>query len=689
MINRILIVLFLISNVNGAANSAKAWSVTGQAVMLTRTAEKYHYAPKPLDDDFSKQMLKSYLKLLDPNGKIFTLEQTRKLARFENDIDEQIRQRKTTMLDTVFALYSLQLQRIDVILEKIRKRGIDVAVKDAICLGGNTAYAPASQFEEEWTRWIKYMVLWSMHTDRDSTDSAGTADTATVNRLLGEVIDREQCKLQLRISTPGEVRTFVEKKYLEAIAGTFDPHTSYMSLADRVQFEDALSRYSGSFGIEIDINVAGEVEIVKVLPGGPAWRSNEINDGDILLGVTTSDKKTINFRCISLKMVIDELTALGGETVTFRIRKKSAKTVHVTLQKELLDVEENSIRSFVLKGEHSCGYIYLPSFYDDVTGAGFASHGCANDLAKELIKLKKDSIEGLVIDIRFNGGGSMHEALRMAGSFIDKGALCSTHSRGGKPQVIKDEARGTVYNGPLVVLVNAYSASASELFAGVLQDYNRAIIAGATTYGKATMQVLIPLDAGTFDSLALYEGDPQAFCKITRGGFYRVTGKSHQKKGVVPDIALPDLYQNIATREASNEGALSLSTIDKKVYSYPFSPLPVAQLNAKSAQRLEKNGRFDYVKREAPNVPEFNSRYTVPLEAKQFARYMNKIEGMDDSLKSDVCPFTVERPSYAREERVTSATEDEELAKLIKNVGDDIYIIESFNIVSDIASQGH
>jgi carboxyl-terminal processing protease len=679
LINRALILCAVFSfPAFPSGGKAKEVPIAAQAYMIVKTAQKYHYAPKPVNDSFSAVVYESFLHILDPYGTLFTDETIAKLDGFKFSLDDQIKQQKTTFLDSATALYLRQLHVADSLVRKLKYEEINCAADDTLWLGGDAVYGKQSNLHKKWEQWITYMVLWSYHTNKDSFGTVALPSQKKTRNYFNDAIARETCRIKLKTNPLGGIKGFSGSSYLKAIALAFDPHTEYLSFTDKEQFETDLSKESGSFGIRLSFNIIGEIEIVEMLPGGPAWNSNKINEGDVILDVKKSDGTTIDLRCATLSDVHGFLSSIGNRQADFSIRKKSGKIINVALMKEILDVEENTIRSYVLKGKSSVGYIYLPSFYTDFTYDDYFSKGCANDLAKELIILKNAAIDGLILDVRSNGGGSMQEAIRMAGVFIDNGALCLTHSRGKDPETIKDNARGTIYNGPLVVLANSSSASASELLAGVLQDYNRALIVGSKTYGKSTIQNILPVNAGDFDSLSHYKGEPPGFLKLTTGGFYRVTGASHQKTGIIPDIELPILSENAQDREASCDGALELKNINKKTYYYPVDPLPVRALRNLCDTRLKENAGFKYIlKKTGTLVSTTNARHALPLGFQSF-------DELEDSLTAKKCSFTTALPEYGKSKRSMTDLDKANNEIVMRGIQGDLYVNEAYAIMNDL-----
>lgn len=301
------------------------------------------------------------------------------------------------------------------------------------------------------------------------------------------------------------------------------------------------------------------------------------------------------------------------------------------MQKELATGDdEERVKSFILKGSNTIGYIYLPAFYEDWEANNDGLNGCANDVGREIIKLKKENINGLILDMRYNGGGSVSEAAELTGIFIDAGPVAQEKSRGARVNTIKDMDRGTIYDGPLVILVNGYSASATELMAGALQDYNRAIIIGSPTYGKATMQVVLPMDTTvTPENFSQIQTDD--YLKITISKLYRITGATAQFKGVQPDIVVPDILDAYITKEANEPFAIRPTVISANKYYTPYPALPVRQISASVQGEIDTSKYFNAVKRFIAYANQKKDAKDISLNVKDALAGMNSDWTYNDS----------------------------------------------------------
>jgi carboxyl-terminal processing protease len=667
-----------------AQGIAKEPIVEEQALAILTTAEKYHYLPIAANDRFSRMVFESFINTLDPYGLFFSTGVIDSLKRFTTSIDDEIKQKKTHFLDTVTSIYQKQVRWAERWLNGATEIPYDFSRFDTIWFGGDSTFVDQKRLSRKWELWIKYMVLRSLQTQGDTLNKMTCLAPKIAKIPVKEAVSRELCRIQAKMNHAGGIDGITHALYLKAIAKGFDPHTEYLTPVELEERENELSQTAAFIGIELEMNSVGEIEITGVLPGSSAWHSNKINPGDVILSIRKPDGTLVDLRCVSVMEVQELLESIGFKKVWFKIRNKNGSVVQVALQKEMLDVEENTIHSYLLKGKRKIGYIYLPSFYTDFNLGHYLSKGCANDMAKELIKLKRECIDGLVVDVRWNGGGLLSEACRLAGIFIDQGALTITQKRGKPSEIEKDKARGSIYNGPLVVLCNSYSASASELFLAVLQDYNRGVIVGSKTFGKGTIQSVLPVDAGKFDSLSHYKGEPSGFLTITTGGFYRVSGKSHQKTGIFPDVELPDMFENAITREDSYLNPLELKPLSKKTYFQPGPELPLRKLMIMSSERVNANPVYRFIRTTTAFIPKLNQPYPIPLSFEKFVDYATRSDNWNDSLRERKSVFTAS-PIREKNSQIESVNADSlDRAQVIRDLQGDIYINEGYAILSNL-----
>jgi carboxyl-terminal processing protease len=657
---------------------------------------KYHFQPVKMNDGVSEEIFNDFIKALDPYSLIFTDVELKKLEPYKNTIDD-INGKKDAcaFLKLVTDLYHQRLIRVDTMVGSILAKPFDFNAKDTITfmpVSVRVTSADDIQLEKRWKRRLKFKALELIFSAADENDDPAKADNKTL--LQKEPAVRKKLRAKEKRFTkhildyPMGFDNYVSVAFHNAIANRFDPHTLYFSTLEKENFEAGLSTEAKSFGLSFDEGKNGEITIGELIPGGPAWKSSELHKGDVLLKIKWPDAEAIDLSYSSPNEVDALIHSSTSDKVELTIRQGNGMVNAVALYREVINVDENSITGFVLNGDKKIGYISLPGFYTEMGSE--RALGCANDVAKEILKLQKENIEGLILDLRYNGGGSLYEAVNLAGIFIDEGPLCLMREKSTKPQLVKDMNRGTIYNGPLILMVNGLSASASEIFSGGLQDYNRALIVGSNTYGKAIGQVTLPIDT-TLD-LNNYHAekhkDASDFVNITLNKFYGIDGISHQYAGVKPDIALPDFYNNEQYGEAASPYALRSDTVAKKVFFSPLPALPKSDLAAKSKKRLNSKGSFNRITAVADSIRgNTKQKEKIALTMDAFKAYQKRSDAAENEILNLVYnpseQYTVSGTLYDDDLLKADTYKKEMNDILIKNILNDVYIEESFLIMND------
>lgn len=655
-----------------------------QALMITKTAEKFHYEPRQVDDEFSRFVFQEFLHTLDKDGFYFTSKEVDILKAYELKIDNEIQMNKCHFLSLTTDLYRKRLQSTDSLIQSFKQENFDLSIDESLSIEPGKEYQSPAAIKDKWRKYLKLKILSSIVLSNDTIANVSKPSESKIEEIKQRLIDAQVCKIRKKLNSKQGIELYVGEIFLNAVSAAYDPHTNYFSIADQDRFETQLSRETYSFGLVLGKNESEELVIESLLPGGPAWKSQKLNEGDVILGFEAPGYPFKDFSCISNYEVANIMVSDQQKTGTFLVRKASGKEAKVVLEKQKIDVEENIIKSFILEGKVKTGYIYLPSFYSN---RGFdlnGSDGCANDVARELIKLKREGIEGLILDLRDNGGGFMDEAIKMAGIFIDFGSLCIVESRGEEPFTMKDMNRGTVFNKPLIVLVNRFSASASELFAASMQDYNRGLIVGSSTYGKSTAQQVLPLDAYKYNKVDAALSKSPAYLKVTTGKFYRVDGTSHQKMGVIPDIALPDLYDFMDQGENFFPSSLAPGQTSKKAYFRPLVAMPIGALKSKSLTRVDEDSVFTKVSQSAKVLANINKLVDIPLQFESFNDFYKMILESASAGQKKTEAFKVSNPQYLKGMSSMYDLDLEINSGIMKRIETDAYIIESFEILSDL-----
>ncbi|MBI1289063.1 MAG: hypothetical protein GC178_15965 [Flavobacteriales bacterium] len=658
-------------------SKSKGQSQVERTDRLLNTISEFHFSPRPVNDAFSALVFDDLMETLDPQSLIFSKEDVEKLQAFRNKIDDDLDGHSTVFIEQLQALYVNKLNETETLIAGLESTPINLIEKDSLQLSDKHRPVTENERKRKWIQWIKLQILWEVAYMNGAERGLDALSTDSLEHVAQQIIQREQCHFKTIHEAGASMEDYVFDSYLQSISSAFDPHTNYFNSNDEAKFQTLISKEAPSFGFEAEKNKDGEIEIITILPGGPAWNSNELNEGDIILSVQGNGRKPLDLNCISLEEATGYLLQADLTSATFRIKKVGGEYRTVTLKKELVTLFKNSIQSHILSGKRRIGYMYLPTFYEGKDGAGWLPNGCANDIGKELIRLEKEKIDGLILDLRDNGGGSMLEALRLAGIFIDFGALSVAKYKNLEPETMKDMSRGMAYTGPLLVLVNEFSASASELFSACIQDHKRGVIVGSKTFGKSTIQQVVPLKATEKGG---------EFVKLTIGQFYRITGESIQQVGVIPDIALPSAYSDKEIGERFYPSCLPAGTVDKKTYYTPWkTSASVVELQKLSDERVSTDSAFIAIVNSEQKKDSLN---TIPLDVDGFRYYFEKLKKRgqataDTEFKASD-RYDVVIPSYRDlklETESLSQKMDEEIRQWIS---EDIYISEAYNIITDI-----
>jgi carboxyl-terminal processing protease len=460
---------------------------------------------------------------------------------------------------------------------------------------------------------------------------------------LAATSDKKQtanlAELQTKFITKLQTKPFlgeemdVQESICLAIASALDPHSEYMSNKQVTQFNNSLSSTTSGFGFYCSENKQKQLLVEALIPGGAAWKSNQLHEGDQIVAMQYNNEEPL------------ELVFYNDDDVNTGLEKNIDKTLHITIKNKagIISVVklqqqnniniENVFQGYCITNQNKVGYIALPSFYRN-SSIGI-NNSSANDLAKAIIKLNKDSIEGLIVDLRNNGGGAMEQAVDIIGLFIDVGPVGISRDNSSKPIVHKDMNRGIVFDKPLIILVNQFSASASEFLAAALQDYGRAIIVGQTTYGKATMQTILPADDGVLNIETYKPQKSSSAIKLTVGKLYRITGNSIQCKGVVPDVPLPNWLAGLQLSEAESAYALPNDTVLKKTYYTPSTINQLGTIQSNSKARIDANNAIKKLGDKYTKAVLQNKQLEYPINKNAFYNYYYKNEKANADMQLD------------------------------------------------------
>lgn len=564
--------------------------------------EQQHYSPKNINDDFSRQVFKKYLEDLDGDKSHFLQSDMAAFKKYENSIDDEIHE--TTPIQfapAVSAVYDQRIKDVMGIYREILSKPFSFTSDETVELNGDKldyAHTEAER-KERWRKKLKYYTLEryaDLLTQREK--NKGQKDFVV---KADSTLERESREKVLKIMNETYERiqkTFKEDErfnsFINVITNQMDPHSDYFPPVEKRSFDENMSGKFYGIGATLQKDDYG-IKIAAVVTGGAAWKSGEIVVNDIITKVAQGKEEPVDVSGYETTDAVKLIRGNKGTEVRLTIKKQDGSIKVVSMIREEVVVDERYARSAVIQnGNDKIGYIFLPDFYSDFEDA--SGHHCSEDVAEEVKKLKAENVKGIVIDVRSNGGGSLYEVVKMVGLFIKSGPVVQVKERNGRvdQNTWRDNDESVLYDGPLAVMVNEFSASASEIFAGAIQDYKRGVIIGSTsTYGKGTVQRQVPF--GNRNDLFSGRTDMGAMT-LTFQKFYRINGGSTQLKGITPDIVLPDALEYYKGREKDNPGALPYDEIPKLNYQTWSNDFGLESLAKKENERIQSNPSLNLLK---------------------------------------------------------------------------------------------
>ena len=656
--------------------------------------EQGHYNPKKIDDKFSQEVLKKFENDLDPDKYIFLQQDITAFKKYQDRIDDEIH---GAPLQSFYAISSVYLKRIDEVAtsyKEILKHPFDFNKDEYLQTDGDKRDYPKSIEERNdyGRKRLKYLVLVryvDLQQQRDSaTDKKDAAKAdSTLQREAIDVVSKQMNRYFETLKNHNSSDDLFSD-FVNAITSSMDPHTTYFAPVDKRSFDEMLSGTFYGIGAQL-MEKDGKITISSLITGMPAWKTNEITPGDEILKVGEGDAAPVD---VTGYAVTDAVKLIRGEkegsVVKLTLKKADGSIKVVSIARGKISLDDTFARSAVINNNgHKIGYIYLPEFYanfDDPSG-----RRSATDVAKEVEKLKAAHVEGIVMDLRGNGGGSLQDVVDMVGLFIKGGPVVQVKGRDGEPSVLADKAKEVLYSGPLAVMVDELSASASEIFAAAIQDYHRGIIIGSSTYGKGTVQRNVSLDPQSENPFFNHPSEGLGDVKLTFRKFYRIDGGATQLKGVTPDIRIPDRLENAKLREKDNPDALAWDQIPKAQYTlwnpgYSYAPV-IASVN----NDIENNIEFKEIQKQVGLLDKYRDEPT-PLNIVKYKQMQKNIEEaakkLDKYSKSPVHlqASTLLPDSLAMQGDTAKITRQEIFIKTISN---DLYIDETVKALEKVIGE--
>jgi len=649
-----------------------------------------HYEPKKVDDNFSARFFDLYLKRLDYTKMFLMQPDVENLGKFKTRVDDQIQNETFELFELSNELITRRIAEKETWYKEILSKPFDYKIDEEYETDGQkTSFAKnEAELKNKWRQYLQYHTVARLNELSEANEKIRSVkDTVAKVRPFDSLEVEARSKV---VKTMNDYFKRLKKRnkkeryadYVNTIAAMYDPHTEFFAPRDKKKFDQSMSGQLEGIGARLQ-QKDDYIKVSELVVGGPAHKQGEIKAGDFIIKVAQGSDEAVDIVGMDIDDAIELIKGKKGTEVKLTIKKPDGTTKVVPLIRDIIPLDETYAHSAIIEnGKSKTGYIKLPTFYSDFTRTG--AHHCAQDVKNEILKLKSENVNGIVLDLRDNGGGSLSEVVEMGGLFIKSGPIVQVRKKDGKSDQLLDKNPDQVYDGPFVVMVNRNSASASEIMAAAMQDYKRAVVIGTQSFGKGTVQSFLELDnyiLPQFDSLK-----PLGSLKVTMQKFYRINGGATQLKGVMPDIVLPDPYFYIETGEKELDNPMPWDEIEKATY-VPYAGISYDKIKKSSQDRVKKSKEFSLVEVEAKAIKSKrdDTKYSLNLEkyAAEVKKYKEENKKYED-LTKDLKGFdaTLMQVDVQRLSADTNKLNREK--KWALNLKKDIYLQEATHVISDL-----
>ncbi|MDR2040669.1 MAG: carboxy terminal-processing peptidase [Bacteroidales bacterium] len=657
-----------------------------------------HFNPPEINDQFSEKAFIAYLKKMDPAKLYLTQEDIQEMSEYKFQIDDQLNRGTYELYDLSIKILDKRYTETKGYYHELLSGPFDFSQNENYETNPDKTDWPSNSIElkDAWRKELKYRTLANLSNALKAQDNA----TDSIKGKSYEELESDARKRILK--SYDDMFTYRSKLrdedrfslYINAITSVFDPHTQYQTPSDKESFDIQISGQFEGIGAQLSPS-DGYAKVIMLIPGSPSWKQGELKVNDLITKVKQeNEEEAVDIFGMLLDDAVKLIRGKKGTKVTLTVKRADGSVHDITITRDVVIDEETYAKSAVLtdsKNKIKVGYIYLPSFYVDFkqTATGRSS---SDDVAKEIEKLKKENVQGIMLDLRSNGGGSLSDAIRMSGLFVDQGPVVQTKYNIGLPRVLTSDASfSSSYDGPLVILVNTLSASASEILAAAMQDYQRAIIIGGpSTFGKGTVQAIADLDELVANNPALSKLKPLGSLKMTIQKFYRVNGGSTQLKGVTPDIILPDLYSELGIGERFEDNCLPWTSIQPAQYKVWKNPVAVKKVQKKSYDRTSKNKAFKLLSEQVDILKQMREESSVPLNIDEFRKIESKRSEESkrfDELSKNQTSLNIAILNEDQAAIVGDTAKISRYEKWIEDLNKDIFLEEAVSVIGDMKNK--
>lgn len=683
--------LLVCNTVNATPNYTKNDPEKDQLILyvLKNILTRGHYIQKDLNDDFSEHVYNEFINSLDPSKRYFTQKDLKEFSKYKYKIDDQLRKSNLDFYKLVYGRFLDKVKKAKETYTAILKEPFDFTKNETIDIDYEKVPFPKNENEliNNWRKQLKLQVLSRVQEAEEQQNEKLKKDKKAVKKSFKELEKEARTEvlknmedLYIRIEELENSDWY--STFLNSVVSGFDPHTTYMSPRTKSRFDQDMSGKLEGIGARLQ-KQGMYTKIVELISGGPAWKQGDLEPGDVILKVAQGDEEPLDIVGMRLDDAITFIKGKKGTEVRLTVKKKiDGSTVVIPIIRDIVELEETFVKSSIVeKDGKKYGVINLPKFYIDFKDT--KKRNAASDMKREIARLKKEGVEGLIVDLRNNGGGSLKTVIDIGGLFIDEGPIVQVKYR-GEPAIIKNDTDKDIqWDGPLVVMVNEMSASASEIFAAAMQDYGRGVvIGGKQTYGKGTVQNVLPLNY----YVSKYPDDLGAL-KMTIQKFYRINGGSTQIEGVYSDIAMPDRYSYMEFGERDLDGALPWDSVKKAKYKKTKSYTNFNEVITDSKQRINSNPKFISINEYAKWLKKNQDDNTYSLNYKTYNNNVKKRQEEGKKFK-DIFKFksnlTFTSPKYETSLFKQDSTLQDKRKAWHRNLKKDIYLNEALNVLSQL-----
>ena len=660
--------------------------------LVSYVLDKLHYDPKIINDDFSIKVYDEFIEAIDSQKRFLLESDIEMLSNYKLLIDDQINSSDITFFNTAYEVLSTRISEVEGFYEEILTEPFNFNIDEEISLDyENLNYATnLNDLKNLWRKRLKLSALDAYATKKEINDDKSDSEKSQT-KTDEEIENESRSSIKDNLKDFFQFNSELERSdwfsiYLNSIVTQYDPHTTYLAPEAKEVFDQNISGKFQGIGARLS-KTKQQVEIVEIIIGGPVWRDNLLNVGDIIISVAQSeDEEPTEISLMKLTDATDLIKGKKGTKVYLTVKRVDGGVEQVVVTRDVVELEETYAKSSIINDDLSkYGLINLPRFYVDFDDYG--ERNAATDLKKEILNLKSKGINGLILDLRNNGGGSLKTVVDITGFFIEKGPVVQVKSIGGRKEVLRDNDPSILWGGPLVVLVNEFSASASEILAAALQDYNRAFILGSKqTYGKGTVQNIVDLNnvisGNTYGDLGSL--------KITTDKFYRVNGGSTQLEGVKSDIIFPNRYSYIDIGEKDLENPLSWDKIDPARYKNSGNIFNYSKVISDSKERINNNEYFALIDEHASWIKSQQDDKIVSLDYLTYKGDLESSKSQNNKLnriEEFESPYIFQwNNTNDKEDNPYNDDIKEKRDRWIESLKKDIYVNEAMNLLRDLSS---